>query len=57
MELKALPYSVGPQLTDARASLVAFNKKALAFIRQNPGTCLLGAVALGFGVGHLASRS
>jgi ElaB/YqjD/DUF883 family membrane-anchored ribosome-binding protein len=26
------------------------------FIRENPGTCLLGALAVGFVVGRLASR-
>jgi hypothetical protein len=34
-----------------------FNQRALAFIRERPGTALLGALALGFVVGKLASRS
>jgi ElaB/YqjD/DUF883 family membrane-anchored ribosome-binding protein len=32
------------------------NEKVQEFIRQNPGTCLLGAVAIGFFAGSLASR-
>jgi ElaB/YqjD/DUF883 family membrane-anchored ribosome-binding protein len=47
---------LGPQLDEARRNLVDFNTRTVAFIRENPGTCLLGAVALGFLVGKLASR-
>jgi hypothetical protein len=28
----------------------------VSFIRANPGTCLLGAVAVGFIIGRIASR-
>lgn len=45
-----------PQLDEARRNLVDFNTRAISFIRANPGTCLLGAVAVGFLVGRLASR-
>ena len=45
-----------PQLDEARRNLEDLNTRAVSFIRANPGTCLLGAVALGFLVGRIASR-
>ena len=47
---------LSPQLEEARRNLVEVNRRVVDFIRANPGTCLLGAVALGFLVGRLASR-
>jgi ElaB/YqjD/DUF883 family membrane-anchored ribosome-binding protein len=47
---------VAPQLEEARRNLTDFNTRAVSYIRQNPGTCLLGAIAVGFVVGKLASR-
>jgi ElaB/YqjD/DUF883 family membrane-anchored ribosome-binding protein len=45
-----------PQLEDARRNLEDMNTRVVSFIRANPGTCLLGAVAVGFIVGRIASR-
>jgi hypothetical protein len=45
-----------PQLEDARRNLEEMNNRVVGFIKANPGTCLLGAVALGFIVGRIASR-
>lgn len=45
-----------PQLEDARRNLEELNTRVVRFVRANPGTCLLGAVALGFIVGRIASR-
>ncbi|ADO71260.1 hypothetical protein [Stigmatella aurantiaca] len=45
-----------PQIDEARRNLVDFNTRAVSFIRANPGTCLIGAIAVGFFVGRLASR-
>ena len=39
---------VVPQIDEARQNLVELNNRAVAFIKANPGTCLLGAVAVGF---------
>jgi len=47
---------VVPQLDEARRNLADFNTRAVTFIKANPGTCLVGAVALGFLIGRLASR-
>ncbi|HZH18106.1 MAG TPA: hypothetical protein VE057_27385 [Archangium sp.] len=45
-----------PQIDEARRNLEDMNTRVVSFIRANPGTCLLGAVAVGFIVGRLASR-
>lgn len=45
-----------PQIDEARRNLVDLNNRVVTFIRANPGTCLLGAVAVGFLVGKIASR-
>jgi ElaB/YqjD/DUF883 family membrane-anchored ribosome-binding protein len=47
---------VVPQIDEARQNLVDLNNRAVAFIKANPGTCLLGAVAVGFLIGKLAAR-
>ncbi|MBU8900553.1 hypothetical protein DRW03_00550 [Corallococcus sp. H22C18031201] len=53
---RQLQDQVVPQLDEARQNLVDLNQRVVGFIRANPGTCLLGAVAVGFLVGRLASR-
>jgi hypothetical protein len=45
-----------PQIEEARRNLVDVNARMVSFIRANPGTCLVGAVALGFLIGKIASR-
>jgi ElaB/YqjD/DUF883 family membrane-anchored ribosome-binding protein len=45
-----------PQIDEARRNLVDMNNRVVGFIRANPGTCLLGAVAVGFLIGKIASR-
>ncbi|NVJ01549.1 hypothetical protein HUW63_25480 [Myxococcus sp. AM001] len=47
---------VVPQIDEARQNIVDLNHRVVSFIRANPGTCLLGAVAVGFLVGRIASR-
>jgi ElaB/YqjD/DUF883 family membrane-anchored ribosome-binding protein len=47
---------VVPQIEEARRNLVEMNSRVVGFIRANPGTCLIGAVAVGFLVGKIASR-
>ncbi len=54
--VRAFQERLGPKLKDAEAQLVNVNEKVKSFIRENPGTCLLGALGLGFIVGKLASR-
>lgn len=44
------------RLEEARQNLVRLNDRALAFARERPVTCLVGALALGFVVGKIASR-
>ncbi len=53
---RELQAKLAPQIEQAREALGTFNEKAKAFIRERPGTCLLGALAVGYLVGRLASR-
>lgn len=53
---RQLQENVLPQLEDARRNLEDMNNRVVGFIRANPGTCLLGAVAVGFIIGRIASR-
>ncbi len=53
---RELQERIVPQLDEARRNLVDLNTRTIAFIRANPGTCLVGAVAVGFLIGKLASR-
>lgn len=47
---------LGPQIEEAKRGLSDLNTRVKAFIRQRPGVCLFGALALGFVVGRIASR-
>lgn len=53
---RELQSRVVPQIEEARRNLSDLNVRAMSFIRANPGTCLVGAVALGFLIGRIASR-
>lgn len=44
------------QVEHAKVVFDDLNNKALAFIRERPGTALLGALAIGYVVGKLASK-
>ncbi|MEW5737316.1 MAG: hypothetical protein AB1938_00230 [Myxococcota bacterium] len=54
--LEAVKERLGPQLQEAAERLTETNERVKAFIRENPGTCLLGAAALGFLIGRWAAR-
>jgi ElaB/YqjD/DUF883 family membrane-anchored ribosome-binding protein len=41
---------------EARNQLQKYNEQAIHFIRENPGVCIIGAVAAGYLIGRLASR-
>ncbi len=47
---------LGPKIEEAQDQLVAINERVKLFVKENPGTTLLGAAALGFLIGRLASR-
>jgi ElaB/YqjD/DUF883 family membrane-anchored ribosome-binding protein len=47
---------IRPQVREAARRLDALNDDVTDFIRENPGTCLLGALAIGILIGKLASR-
>jgi thiamine biosynthesis lipoprotein ApbE len=45
------------QMEHAKVVFDDINNRALAFIRERPGMALLGAVALGYVVGKIASKA
>ena len=53
---RELQSKLAPQLEEARRNLEDLNRRAQSFIKERPGTCLIGALAFGFIVGKLASR-
>jgi hypothetical protein len=47
---------VRPQIEEAKRKLTDANDQVTAYIKSNPGKCLLGAVAAGFIIGRIARR-
>jgi ElaB/YqjD/DUF883 family membrane-anchored ribosome-binding protein len=47
---------VRPQIENARRKLSSLNDSATAYIKENPGKCLVGALAVGYLIGKIASR-
>jgi len=56
MNRRELGERVRPQIEDARRRLSSFNEQAVSYIKENPGQCVLGALALGYIVGKIARR-
>jgi len=48
---------VRPQIDEARRRLTSLNSNVSSYIKENPGRCLLGAIALGFLVGKIARKA
>jgi ElaB/YqjD/DUF883 family membrane-anchored ribosome-binding protein len=48
---------VRPQIDEARKRLTTLNKDVTAYIKENPGRCLLGALAVGFVIGKIARHA
>lgn len=53
---RALQERIGPRVDEAKQNLNDLNERVSGFIRERPGTCLLGALAVGFVIGRIASR-
>jgi len=47
---------VRPQIEQARRKLTNINDQAVSYIKENPGKCLMGAIAAGFIIGRIARR-
>ena len=47
---------ITPRLEEAQEALGDLNRRFLAFARERPGTCIVGALALGFVIGKIAAR-
>ncbi|MDP2313943.1 MAG: hypothetical protein Q8P41_13635 [Pseudomonadota bacterium] len=48
--------ALAPKIEEIRQNLAKMNERALAFARERPVTCVVGALALGFVVGKIAAR-
>jgi ElaB/YqjD/DUF883 family membrane-anchored ribosome-binding protein len=48
---------VRPQLDDAKRRLTSLNGNFTGYIKENPGRCLIGAIAIGFLIGKIARRA
>ena len=55
--VKQMGKRVRPQIDQARRRLSSLNGDVTSYIKENPGRCLLGAVALGFVIGKIARRA
>ena len=47
---------VKPQIEEARRRMSSRNSSATAYIKENPGKCVIGAIAIGYLIGKLAGR-
>jgi len=48
---------VRPQLEAAKKRLSSLDDTVTGYIKENPGKCLLGALAVGFLIGKIARRA
>jgi hypothetical protein len=53
---RAFEDRVRPRIDEAKQQLSDLNGKVTSFIKENPGKCLLGAVAVGYIIARLARR-
>lgn len=53
---RTLEDRVRPQIEEAKERLSDLNGRVTSFIRENPGACLLGAVAAGYLIARFARR-
>ena len=44
------------EIEETKKRLSSFGDKVSEYIKQNPGKCVLGAVALGYVIGKIARR-
>jgi ElaB/YqjD/DUF883 family membrane-anchored ribosome-binding protein len=47
---------VRPQIDEAKRKLSSLDETVTDYIKENPGKCLLGALAAGFLIGKIARR-
>ena len=54
--MRDLEERFAPRIEEAKEQLDVMNKRVQGFIRENPGTALIGALGIGYLIGKLASR-
>ena len=45
-----------PQIEEAKKKVSDLNDRAIGYIKENTGKCLLGAIAAGYIIGRIARR-
>ena len=55
-DLSEVQAQAAAQIEAAREALGDVDRKVRGFVKENPGLCLLGAVAAGFVIGRIVSR-
>ena len=53
---RAIEDRVRPRIEDAKRRMSDVNERVTSFIKENPGKCLLGALALGYLIARVARR-
>jgi ElaB/YqjD/DUF883 family membrane-anchored ribosome-binding protein len=48
---------VRPQIDEAKKRLSSLDETVTDYIKENPGTCLLGALAVGYLIGKIARKA
>ena len=44
------------EIEDAKRKLSSYGESAVDYIKENPGRCVLGAIAVGYVIGRMARR-
>jgi ElaB/YqjD/DUF883 family membrane-anchored ribosome-binding protein len=47
---------VRPQIEEAKRQFSSLSDSATTYIKENPGKCLVGAIAVGYLIGKIAGR-
>jgi ElaB/YqjD/DUF883 family membrane-anchored ribosome-binding protein len=47
---------IRPQIDEAKKKVLDANDRVVSYIKENPGKCLLGAIAAGYIIGRIARR-
>lgn len=54
--LRSSASAIGPEVTELKENIAELNGRLLRAVKERPGACLVGALALGFLVGRWVSR-
>jgi hypothetical protein len=55
-DLRDIAADLGPRIEEAKERLREVNERAIAFIKERPVTCIVGALAVGYLIGRVLRR-